>query len=398
VWTDTPTSISVVHNSTLPTGASPFDVTVTAGGPLEGATVCLWKDTEVYMVDQTNASGVASFTPDPSTTGTMYVTVTKHNYIPYEGAATVETGGDTQDPDVTVVQPNGGETWHIDSFFDITWNATDNVGVTSVDILLSTDGGGTYPHTIAAAEPNDGVYPWLVDVSPTTEARVKVVAFDAAMNSGEDESDANFEIADGTAPSVTVTQPNGGETWHIDSFFDITWTATDNIGVTSISIVLSSDAGATFDDTLATGEVNDGIFPWLVTSPAAAAARIKVIAYDGSGNGGEDISDGDFEIYDPLSGISVDGDIPSQLVITANMPNPFCGRTTIKFGVPRDGRVNMAVYDVAGRLVTSLVEGSHTAGYHTVEWSDDGNVGTGVYFLKLRLGRDEVTRKVVISR
>ncbi|MFH1313222.1 MAG: C25 family cysteine peptidase, partial [Candidatus Eisenbacteria bacterium] len=310
VWTDSPTSISVVHSSTLPTGSSPFAVTVTSGAPLEGATVCLWKDAEVYMVDQTNASGIASFTPDPTTTGTMYVTVTKHNHIPYEGSATVETGGDTQDPVVTVTEPNGGETWAIDSFFDITWSATDNVGVTSVDILLSTDGGGTYPYTIAAAEPNDGVYPWLVDVSLTTEARVKVIAYDAAMNSGQDESDGDFEIADGTDPNVTVTEPNGGETWAIDSFFDITWSASDNVGVTTVDILLSSDGGATYPHTIATGETNDGVFAWQVDASATTEARVKVMAYDAAGNDGEDASDADFTV--------ADGTDP---VVTVTQPN-----------------------------------------------------------------------------
>jgi hypothetical protein len=297
VWTDSPTSISVVHAGTLPTGPSPFDVTVTSGGPLEGATVCLWKDDEVYMVDETNASGVASFTPDPATTGTMYVTVTKHNYIPYEGSATVQ-GGDTEDPVVTVTQPDGGETWYIDSFFDITWTATDNVGVTSVDILLSTDGGATYPQTIAAAEDNDGVYAWQVDVPPTTQARIKVVAYDAAMNSGEDESDADFTIEDGTDPSVTVTQPNGGEVWDIDSFFDVQWIATDNVGVTTVDILLSSDGGATYPDTISTGEANDGVYSWQVDVSPTTQARIKVVAYDAAGNDGEDASDADFTIED----------------------------------------------------------------------------------------------------
>jgi hypothetical protein len=500
VWTNSPTSISVAHNSTLPTGPSPFNVTVTSGGPVEGATVCLWKGDEVYLVDETNASGVASFTPDPSTTGTMYVTVTKHNYIPYQGSATVE-GGDTEDPVVTVLTPNGGETWYIDSFFDITWNATDNVGVSSIDIVLSTDGGSTYPHTIATGETNDGTYSWQVDVSPTTMARVKVIAYDAAMNSGEDESDADFEIADGTAPFVdvlvpdggevweigaayeiqwdatdnigvvsvdvflsrdggstyedtigigfpndgscmwiaqgpptataraqvvaydgagnpgvgesegdfeigdntapyvSVSSPNGGEVWDIDSFFDITWYAEDNVGVTHVDILLSLDAGATFPDTIATGEANDGVFSWQVDCSASQTARIKVIAYDGGGNSGDDISDNDFEIYDPLSGLSKEADKPPSLMITGATPNPFSDRSSIRFGLPEDGSVRLEVYDVSGRLVAQLADRHYPAGYHSIDWfNSDNPARPGMYFLRLRANGDEVTHKVVISR
>jgi hypothetical protein len=498
VWTDEAEILSVVHNGTLPTGSSPFSVTVSSGGPVEGATVCLWKGTEVYLVDETNSSGVASFTPSPSTGGTMYVTVTKHNYKPYEGSATV-TAGDTEPPQVTVstpdggeswaidsffdvqwiatdnvgvtsidillsidggatypttiatgeandgvyswqvegppttqarikviahdaagndgedasdadfeitdgevpqvtvTSPNGGESWDIDSFFDVQWIATDNVGVTSIDILLSSDGGATYPHTIATGEANDGVYSWHVDVAPTAQARVKVIAYDAALNSGEDASDADFEITDGEAPQVTVVAPNGGEVIDIDSFFDVQWIATDNIGVTSIDILLSSDGGATYPHTIATGEANDGVYSWYVDVEATTEARIKVVALDAEGNSGEDVSDADFEVYDPQAGIA-EQEIPSGVVIAGATPNPFTERTSVRFGIPNDGHVRLGVYDVSGREVATLADGDYAAGYHSVEWQVGSATGTGVYFIKLRSGSEELTRKVVISQ
>jgi len=305
---------------------------------------------------------------------------------------------DTEDPVVTVTSPNGGENWAIDSFFDITWTATDNVGVTSIDILLSTDGGATYPTTIATGESNDGVYSWQVDAPPTTQARVKVIAYDAATNSGEDVSDADFTISDGTDPAVTVTSPNGGENWAIDSFFDITWTATDNVGVTSIDILLSTDGGATYPDTITTGEVNDGVYSWTVDAVATTTARIKVIAYDGDGNEGEDASDADFEVYDPVAGVDVTDDIPAYALITGNSPNPFREMTQISFGIPAGGRVQIVVYDVGGRVVDTLADQVYSAGYHSVTWTRDGSLGMGLYFVSLRFGSEEATQKVVLFR
>jgi hypothetical protein len=601
VWTDSPAALAASHNATLPTGASSFTVTVTSGGsPLTGATVCLWKGTEVYLVDETDGSGQVTFTPSPATTGTMYVTASKHNYIPDESSATVEEAVDTVDPVVTVTAPNGGESWASGSNHDITWSATDNVGVTAIDILLSTDGGATFPTTIATGEANDGVYSWTVPDELTAQARVKVIAYDAAANSGEDVSDANFEITDGTDPSVTVTAPNGGEVWKstwvqgiiwnatdnvgvasvdillstdggatypttiaageendgtytwtvpdvvtaqarvkvvahdaagnsgedasdanfeitdgidpsvtviapnggqvwnvgtmhgigwdatdnvgvttvdillstdggatfpttiatgeandgvysltvpnmittqarvkviaydaasnsgedmsdadfeiadgsgpdvtvtapnggetcdIGTFFDITWNATDDVGVSHVTIVLSSNGGLTYTDTLATAEPNDGVYSWEVTQGATAEGRVKVVAYDAAANSGEDTSDGDFEIYDPLAGVNVD--IPARAVITGNSPNPFTAVTDIRFGIPREGAVRMAVYDVGGREVETLVDRPLAAGYHAVTWRGAASVGTGLYFVRLRFGAEEVTHKVVISR
>jgi hypothetical protein len=263
-------------------------------------------------------------------------------------------------------------------------------------IVLSRDGGTTYPDTLAAGQANDGVHPWIAALPLSSTARIKVVAYDAAGNSGFDVSNANFTIADGTAPSVTVGAPNGGETWDIGTSYDITWTATDNIGVVSISIVLSDDGGATYPDTLAGGEANDGVYPWLVDRPATMNARVKVIARDAAGNSGADASNADFEIYDPAAGVPADRDVPERLVITGNTPNPFSETTTIRFGLPADGRVEVDVYDVSGRRVARLAEGEYEAGYHKVRWQRAS--GRGIYFVKVRFGEEEATRKVVISR
>ena len=94
------------------------------------------------------------------------------------------TPADTEHPAVALSSPNGGEVWDIGVACDITWSATDNVGVTSITILSSGDGGTTYPDTIAAGEANDGAYSWLVDADPTPSARIKVIAYDDGGNEG----------------------------------------------------------------------------------------------------------------------------------------------------------------------------------------------------------------------
>jgi hypothetical protein len=201
-----------------------------------------------------------------------------------------------------------------------------------------------------------------------------------------------LDTSDTVAPTVTVTSPNGDEVWEIGSSHDITWTATDDIGVASVSIILSADGGSTYADMLATGEANDGVYSWLVGTDAVPTARIRVIAYDGSGKSGEDASDSDFEIrYVPAG-------IPPHLVITGASPNPFSRHAVIRFGLPRDGLVEIDLYDVSGHFVTNLVREEYSAGYHSVDWNDDGKVGTGLYFLRLRLGSETATCKAVIPR
>jgi hypothetical protein len=47
----------------------------------------------VYLTGSTNSSGDVAFTPSPATAGTLYVTVTKHNFLPHDGSAQATSGG-----------------------------------------------------------------------------------------------------------------------------------------------------------------------------------------------------------------------------------------------------------------------------------------------------------------
>jgi beta-lactamase superfamily II metal-dependent hydrolase len=104
------------------------------------------------------------------------------------------SAGDVTAPAVAMTSPNGGETWKAGSTQAITWSATDAVGVTSVDLAYSTDGGATFPNALASGIANSGSWSWTVPNVPTGTARVRVLARDAAGNLGRDSSAANFTI------------------------------------------------------------------------------------------------------------------------------------------------------------------------------------------------------------
>lgn len=119
----------------------------------------------------------------------------------------VRTIPDTTPPSVAITSPDGGEDWKAGSSHSITWTATDNVGVTAVDLAYSTDGGMSFPNSIAAGLTNSGSYPWGVPNTPTGTARVRVTAHDAAENLGADSSAAEFTISTWT---ITASAGPGG--------------------------------------------------------------------------------------------------------------------------------------------------------------------------------------------
>jgi hypothetical protein len=96
------------------------------------------------------------------------------------------------------------------------------------------------------------------------------------------------------------------------------------------------------------------------------------------------------------------GDMPQRFALNPNVPNPFNPTTAISFELDRDEFATLSVYDVAGRLVRTLVAERLTQGTHTREWDGTDNrghaVSSGVYFFRLQAGQRSMTRKAVLLK
>ena len=99
------------------------------------------------------------------------------------------------DPTAHVVRPDGGELVPGGGVTTVEWLSDDDAGVVAVDLLLSTDGGQSYPTAIATSLPANGSFAWTAPGASTSRARIRAVARDADGNTGADDSDADFAIA-----------------------------------------------------------------------------------------------------------------------------------------------------------------------------------------------------------
>ena len=114
---------------------------------------------------------------------------------------------DASPPVVQVIAPNGGEVVGLSQPVLLQWTATDNRGVSSVDLSLSRTGAAGPYETIAAGEPNSGSYTWTATAPTTTHAWLQIVARDSAGQTAADTSDAAFAISGSTsAASRTITE------------------------------------------------------------------------------------------------------------------------------------------------------------------------------------------------
>ncbi len=199
------------------------------------------------------------------------------------------------------------------------------------------------------------------------------------------------------APYVEVTAPDGGEYYEYGEQMTIEWIAFDNLVVDSVSILLSTDGGATFPNLLASGEQNDGVFTWTVDRFNSSECRIKVVAYDNVGNTAEDISDGDFTI-DDFSGIVAQERFSADPVKV--VPNPSAGTTRLIF-TSRYRSPRVAIYDATGKRIKSLA--IRNVGGDRFEATWDGTaekgsaVGPGVYFARITGGPQPRTTRLTIA-
>ncbi|HEY9187614.1 MAG TPA: T9SS type A sorting domain-containing protein [Ignavibacteria bacterium] len=77
-----------------------------------------------------------------------------------------------------------------------------------------------------------------------------------------------------------------------------------------------------------------------------------------------------------------DGTVPRVYSLHQNYPNPFNPSTIISYDLPRASKVNIKVYDLLGRLVTTLVNETQESGRYKITWNA-GNTSTGVYFYQI---------------
>lgn len=179
--------------------------------------------------------------------------------------------------------------------FEISWSGEDDdggSGIASFDIYVS-DNGNAYALWNTFSETSTT----FVGESGHTYAFYSIATDNVNhVESAPGVPDAACTVSGQTAPSVTVTAPNGGQDWAVGSVHDITWDATDNVGVTSVDLLYSSSGASGSFISIAAGETNDGTYSWTVPDDTTAAALVKVVAHDAAANSAEDVSDGPFTI------------------------------------------------------------------------------------------------------
>lgn len=187
--------------------------------------------------------------------------------------------------------------------------------------------------------------------------------------------------AEQTEPLIQVTNSGGGI---------LDWSAAITAGSSWLSISSGSSG------------VGDGTIQLLAlanTDPDPRSATVRVAASGAVPNTVDVIFN---QEGSSVAGVEVLA-VVDRFMVTQNVPNPFNPLTTINFAVPEASVVNLAIFDLSGRLVKSLVAGQRfEPGWHSAEWdgtnSHGHRVATGVYFYRFSTpGFNEIKRMTLMK-
>jgi hypothetical protein len=202
---------------------------------------------------------------------------------------------------ITVTSPNGGETWADGSTKNVTWNSSGTSG--NVMIRYSTNSGANWM-PITNSTPDNGTYTWTIPDVGSDQTNCKVRIEDVNNSSCKNESNSDFTIHDDDVCSITVTSPNGGETWTDGETENIIWTSSNTSG--SVMISYSTDSGASWI-IIINSTADAGSFTWSLPDVGSDQANCRIKVEDASNSSCMDISDTNFTIKDgqPSSGFPI---------------------------------------------------------------------------------------------
>ena len=94
--------------------------------------------------------------------------------------------------------------------------------------------------------------------------------------------------------------------------------------------------------------------------------------------------------------------VPENVELNGNFPNPFNPNTTIKFGLPENGHVQLTIYSMNGQKVRTLLDGQVSKGYHQLVWNGTNESGQpvsgGLYIYELKTENKRILKKMLLVK
>jgi hypothetical protein len=262
---------------------------------------------------------------------------------------------------ITVVAPNGGESWIAGRTYVITWTSTGG-GLAYVKIDLYR--GGSYLSTLTPSTANDGSYDWGIPSNTVIAADYRVRIESAAYSTIADDSNGLFSVTG----SLSLSSPVGGGSWTAGRTYAISWSSA-GVGLGDVEIDLYK--GGTLLSVIASSVPNNGTYDWAVPSTADIASDYSIRIVSNAYSSVSDMSE-DFSIRGSLTIVSPTGG-EEWAIGTAH----YINWTTTGTGI---GSLKIELYN--GTSVVILVAAS-TQNNGSYLWTVPDSVAVGSYGLRV---------------
>jgi len=315
-----------------------------------------------------------------------------------------------------VITPQNGDLYTVNSVKQIAWTMSREIGEARgrdrnndplANNYLSKVDSASDPHLSVRLDysTNDGadwicvndsipilmgvsnyVYNWIVPQTPSEKCKVHVklnvpdgegLPFDIYS-----ESDGNFSIVNPVQINgqITLTTPNGGETYTGGSYNYISWRRTGLVPG-SQSLELSTDGGSTWNKISSVPIAGVMRYSWL--APKINANKCLVRICNAITGKEYDRSNSYFSIVTPT--------------LIKNYPNPFNPTTKISFSLEKQGYTTLRVYNTIGQQVAELVNRELKAGMYEYEFNAQ-NLPSGVYLYNLTVdGKSQINKMMLLK-
>jgi hypothetical protein len=287
----------------------------------------------------------------------------------------------------TVIHPSG-EVLTMDTPTNIIWTSPKGFKVDSVSIdWTPNDGRDWYP--IARRIPDTHSYPWHVPAVMSDSCRVMITLWTCRNILGQGMSQDMFMIS--VPVAVTVGSFSGA---FEKEAAVLRWSTLLEQNLDGFNILRSESETDGYECITAKpipagGSSAGGSYEF--TDSDVGPNRTYFYKLEGTSNGGSKELSGPYKVI-----------CRAPFALAQNVPNPFNPVTAIKFTIAEDSHVTLAVYDVSGRRVKTLVNGDLKANFYRVEWdgrNDEGRkVTSGVYFYRLHAGAFVQSHKMILLR
>lgn len=293
-------------------------------------------------------------------------------------------------------------------------------GAESMILLKTTDGGAMWVHSsveppVSAGESGwrnsfwwtDPLHGWLGTSQftvPTNQFKIwhttdggqtwVSAIVNSTRNSGAVSAVAFGSVTSGLAVvlgTVRRTQ-DGGVSWNLAQQFA-------GFLQGPVTFAPGSHTAWVADDSTFSRSTDDGI-SWVSETSHPVAGSIMHLSFADTTTGWAVTSQGEIlkrSAPVPITLVKTPSRISEVFFLQQNYPNPFNPSTVVRYGLPYRSDVLLAVYDILGRKVAAIAQGTQEPGYHEVKF-DGSRLASGLYFYRLTAGSFVQTRKMILVR